>query len=204
MIASVRTVLGDGEIAIRSLDSADAVPLYEAVRESLPALERWLPWAHDGYTRRETEDWIASCTADWASGASFPFLIVDARAGTILGGAGVNRIDREHRFANVGYWVRTGRTGRGIATRAVRLVADFTFHDLGLTRLEIVADVDNAASRRVAEKAGARFECIARNRVVTRGHVRDAAVYSLIPADLGIAGCGSRGHSVGEGIAGFE
>jgi Acetyltransferases, including N-acetylases of ribosomal proteins len=190
MIAAMRTVLGDGEVTIRSLEPADAQPLYEAVRESIPALARWLPWAHDGYARHETEEWIASCVADWASGASFPFVIVDASTGAILGGTGVSRIDREHRCANLGYWVRSAWTGRGVATRAVRLVADFAFHDLKLTRIEIIADVDNAASRRVAEKAGARFECIARNRVVTRGRVRDAAVYSLVPADLEPAGAG--------------
>ena len=38
--------------------------------------------------------------------------------------------------ANVGYWVRTGQTGRGIATAAVRLVARFAFEELGLLRLE--------------------------------------------------------------------
>jgi len=62
--------------------------------------------------------------------------------------------------ANVGYWVRTGQTGQGIATAAVRRVARFGFEDLGLRRLELLVAVDNLASRRVAEKVGATFEGI--------------------------------------------
>jgi RimJ/RimL family protein N-acetyltransferase len=62
--------------------------------------------------------------------------------------------------AHVGYWVRTGQTGQGIATAAVRLIARFGFEDLGLQRLELLVAVENLASRRVAEKAGARFEGI--------------------------------------------
>ncbi|TAN54527.1 MAG: N-acetyltransferase, partial [Betaproteobacteria bacterium] len=53
------------------------------------------------------------------------------------------------------------------------------------TRLEIVAPVDNQPSRGVAEKAGAVFECIARNRVVLHGRPLAAAVYSLIPGQPG-------------------
>jgi ribosomal-protein-serine acetyltransferase len=74
-----------------------------------------------------------------------------------VGLVGLDRISASG-TANVGYWVRTGHTGQGIATAAVRLVARFGFEDLGLLRLELLIAVDNPASRRVAEKVGATFE----------------------------------------------
>ncbi len=42
----------------------------------------------------------------------------------------------------------------------------------------------NSASRRVAEKAGAVFEGVQRNRLLVAGRPRDACMYSLIPGDL--------------------
>ena len=39
----------------------------------------------------------------------------------------------------------------------------------------------NLASRAVAERIGAQFECIARNRLILRGRPVAAAVYSLVP-----------------------
>jgi RimJ/RimL family protein N-acetyltransferase len=53
-----------------------------------------------------------------------------------------------------------------------------------LIRIEIVVMPDNHASPRTAEKTGARFEAIARQRLWANGQTHDAAVYGLTPADL--------------------
>jgi RimJ/RimL family protein N-acetyltransferase len=66
----------------------------------------------------------------------------------------------------------------------VRLVARFGFGEIGLTRLEIAARIDNRPSRRVAENVGATFEGIARNRLVQHQRAYNAALYSLVPDDL--------------------
>src|SRR6185312_4258697 len=95
-------------------------------------------------------------------------------------------IVRPHRYANLGYCVRTSRTRQGLAARATRLAARYGFETLGLTRIEIVANPDNLGSRRVAEKAGARLEAIVRNRIVMHGQPLPAVLYSLVPEDLGL------------------
>jgi RimJ/RimL family protein N-acetyltransferase len=56
--------------------------------------------------------------------------------------------------AEIGYWVTREARGRGVATRTVLLVTHWALTDLGLTVIELLADVQNVASRRVAEKAG--------------------------------------------------
>ena len=52
----------------------------------------------------------------------------------------------------LGYWVKAGARGRGVATRAVVLVARFAFDELGAARVQLVTEPDNLASQRVAEK----------------------------------------------------
>ena len=64
------------------------------------------------------------------------------------------------------------------------LVARFGFDELKLRRIEIVAAINNKASQRVAEKAGATREGILRNRLVVRDKVYDTVMFSLIPGDL--------------------
>jgi RimJ/RimL family protein N-acetyltransferase len=73
---------------------------------------------------------------------------------------------------------------RGLATAAAQHVARFGFEQLGLIRIEIVALPDNAASRATALRIGARFESIARQRLLVEGQPRDAAVYGLLRSDL--------------------
>ena len=110
----------------------------------------------------------------------YTFAVVGNRDGRFLGTCGINQIDRMHLRANLGYWVRSTATGRGIATEATRLLARFGFETLRLERIEIVVNVGNLASGRVAEKAGALREGVARRRLRTNGESHDAVVYSLI------------------------
>jgi RimJ/RimL family protein N-acetyltransferase len=49
-----------------------------------------------------------------------------------------------------------------------------------------VIDVDNQASQRVAQKAGATREGILRNRLISHTGIRDAVMFSLVPSDLGL------------------
>jgi RimJ/RimL family protein N-acetyltransferase len=64
------------------------------------------------------------------------------------------------------------------------LCARFAFDELGFGRAEIVVIRANLASCRAAEKAGARFEGYARNRIYLHGDWHEAAMYSLVPGDL--------------------
>jgi RimJ/RimL family protein N-acetyltransferase len=178
--------LTDGDILVRRLRTDDVRPLYEAARESIPEISPWLPWCHENYAIEETEEFIASRTRADASEEAYSFGIFDKQTGKFLGGVGLNFFNRVHQMANLGYWVRTSAVGRGVASRATRLVARFGFEQLGLQRIEIIAAVPNIASQRVAEKVGAVRECVARKRLLINDEPNDAVVFSLLPEDVGL------------------
>ena len=145
-----------------------------------------MAWCHVNYSIEESSTWVLSREGAWNGATEYSFVITDARTGALLGSVGLNCIRRAHRFANLGYWVRSGQAGRGAATAATRLTARFGFEELGLTRIEIVAAAGNIASQRVAEKAGAKKEALLRNRLIVGGRPHDAVMYSLVPADFNL------------------
>jgi RimJ/RimL family protein N-acetyltransferase len=153
--------------------------LWEAARESVPEVSRWLPWCHAQYSMAEATEWIASRAPLAAEGREYTFAIIGAD-GRFLGACGINQINRIHRFANVGYWVRTSATGRGVATAALRQLAEFAFRTTDLVRLEVVCAVGNDRSQRVAERAGAVREGVLRDRLLLHGRPVDAVMYSLV------------------------
>lgn len=177
----MRIFYSNGVITIRPFESEDVPEFFAAVRGSVNDLGRWMPWCHADYSMDEAKAWLATCQAEWVRGTSYPFLIVESKSHEVVGSVDINQINSEHGFGNIGYWVASEYAGKGIATAAVKLVVQFGFEEIGLTRLEIIALTENVASHRVAEKAGARFECIARNRLVGWGKPYDAAVYSITP-----------------------
>ena len=89
------------------------------------------------------------------------------------------RVHNEH-YVSVGYMTAPWARGRGLMTEAVRLLTEWAL-ERGAARVELCVHPDNAASRRVVEKAGYTNEGIRRNGEVLRGEVRDLVVYSAIP-----------------------
>lgn len=173
-------IAGDG-LRIRSFEEGDLAAFVAAVRESAGTVGLWMPWCRADYTDAEAIAWFDRCRASQRAGQAYDVGIFAEDGKEPLGGIGINQLNRQHNLGNIGYWVRESRQRRGVATRAVRMMARYGFDCLQLTRLEIVAAVDNRVSRAVAEKAGAVFECIARNRLVVDGKPLSAAVYSLTP-----------------------
>lgn len=169
--------------AVRRLEPGDAPSLFAAVRASLPELVDSMPWCKPDYAIADAESWIAYTQAGWEKGTEYPLGIVHRGTGAVVGGTGVNQINRAHRTGNIGYWVSTPHAGRGVARYAARQAARLGFGELGLTRLEIVTTLHNLASQRVAESLGATREGLARNRLHVQGRPQDAIVYSLIPED---------------------
>jgi len=176
--------LTDGVLSLRAHRMTDAPSLADAVRESVATVGRWQDWCTETYDDAAAESWIGLCRQTWLLGDGFEMLIVDADTDAILGGMGVNHLNREHRFANLGYWVRESAQGTGIAGHCGRMAARFAFETVGVSRLEIVAAHDNLPSRKTAERIGGQLEGILRNRLVVNGSSVDAAMYSLVPDDL--------------------
>lgn len=177
--------LSDPPLTLQPLREEQAPALYRAVRASLEDLIPWMSWAHRDYSLAEARDWVRMANRQWREGRYYGFGIF-GQDGELIGISSLGQIHPYYRFANLGYWVHHAYRGQGIAGRAARLVARFGFESLGLLRIEIVIATENYASRRVAEKIGAHFEGILRNRLIVHGQVQDAAMYSLIPQDFGL------------------
>jgi RimJ/RimL family protein N-acetyltransferase len=170
-------------VRIRPYRREDAADLHAAARESVAEVFPWLAWCHAGYSMQEALEWSQSREELARQGVEYNFVIA-GEGGRFLGACGINQINQIHRFGNLGYWVRSSEAGRGVAVEAVRLLAQFAFVNTELVRLEILCALGNDRSRRVAEKAGAMFEGVLRDRVSVHGIPRDAALFSLVRASL--------------------
>jgi RimJ/RimL family protein N-acetyltransferase len=175
---------GEG-LLLRTYREGDAPLLFEAVRESIAEVSQWLPWCHENYSIEESREFVASRAGAAEGDEHYSFAVFESsNPDRLLGGVGLNFINRIHQFGNLGYWVRTSAAGHGIATRATRLAARFGFEQLGLHRIEIVAAVNNVASLRVAESAGAVREAVLRQRLLIHGQSQDAVMFSLVREDM--------------------
>jgi RimJ/RimL family protein N-acetyltransferase len=145
--------LRDGDLVLRPMRPADAGAITAACQD--PEIPRWT-LVPSPYTRADAEHFIATAADEAAAGRTVNLLAVDAADDRLLGSFGLMEIDRESGYGEIGYWVAADARGRGVATRATRLLAEWAHGELGLTRIEILPHKDNGPSRRVAEKLGFR------------------------------------------------
>jgi len=176
--------LTDDKVTLRPYRMSDSKESFTAIKESTAEISVWLPFAHKDYSLKENHAWVKQRPADWKKGKGYEFAILDAKDGRIIGGCGLNGIDRLNKKANLGYWVRTSDTGRGVAPAATLLLAKWGFEVLKLNRIEISVATGNARSLRVAEKVGAKREGVLRNRIVIGDKAHDAVMHSLIPGEV--------------------
>ena len=84
------------------------------------------------------------------------------------------------KMATIGYWLGQSYWGRGIATRALRLVVDYAFSTFSFVRLEASVYAWNPASARVLEKNGFTLEGRLRSRIFHDATLADELMYGLL------------------------
>jgi len=86
--------------------------------------------------------------------------------------------------ATIGYWVDRAVAGRGVMPTAVALVTDHCFRTVGLHRIEINIRPENAASLRVVEKLGFRYEGVRVRLLHIHGSWADHRSFALTAEEV--------------------
>jgi RimJ/RimL family protein N-acetyltransferase len=110
-------------------------------------------------TREETQALIRRVKARWAEWGFSWFSLFDKASGELIGAGGVQYLGTDSANPHeIGWRLRHDRWGQGLASEAARRLAAFAFEDLDAPLLCAVCHPDNAASARVMERLGMRYQ----------------------------------------------
>src|SRR3954451_6563673 len=116
-----------------------------------------------------------------STGERFDFAVTEADGPDVaLGTVIASRRHREN--YEVAYLAGSAGRGRGVMTRAVRLLCDWLFAE-GVGRIEVRTHPDNEASQRLAERCGFQREGLERRSIWLHNQRHDAILWSLLPDD---------------------
>lgn len=162
----------------------DVEPLVAAANESLPELQPWMPWAQEPATATTIAGFVGQTTGDWWRRTAFIYLTRDPGTGLVIGGCGLHaRLGVG--ALEVGYWVRTSHTGRGVATAAARLLTEAALDLDGVGRVEIRCDAANTRSAGVARRLGYRLAAIRPRPPATPGETEEQMIWIRARNDPG-------------------
>lgn len=171
-------------LVLRCPEVADTEIAHEGVLESIDALRPWMPWVEDDPVslRRRVED-VRRMRAGFDRGEDNTYFVFDRKDGRFVGGMGLHQ--RVGPLAlELGYWIRVGRQGSGLACEGAAALLRAAFDAMRAHHVEIRIEPENAASRAVVAKLGVPREATLRERFPRGGALRDVEVYTAFAADF--------------------
>ncbi|MEU1278292.1 GNAT family N-acetyltransferase [Streptomyces sp. NPDC005805] len=175
------TTLTTERLLLRTFTAGDTEAVFRSCQD--PDIQRWTTvpspyeWHHAAeYTERMVPD-------GWRNSTMCTFAVLTRDGGSLAASVSVTLRTFSGTW-EIGFWTGKEHRGQGIMTEALAAVSHWAFVRLGATRLEWRAEVGNAGSRAVAEKAGFRMEGSLRAALLNKDTLRDVWIGSLLPSDL--------------------
>ena len=134
---------------VRTLTREDAEIVFRAVDENRDRLRPFMPWERTTRSASDTLEFIERSLASPNDLEGNGIWVADTFAGSV----GLS-IDPLMNTGEIGYWVARQFEGRGLVSRACRVLIEHGFHEMHLHRIEIHAAADNRRSLAVAERLG--------------------------------------------------
>lgn len=145
-------------------------------------------WTHlpcDGTDRRNLERELRSAMLQRAQGMQYPFTIIDAHTGAVIGSTRLFDLHPEHKKLEIGWtWYDPAYWGSGHNLECKLLLFRFCFDTLKVHRIQLKTRDTNQRSQAAIQKVGAVYEgTLRKDRVMPDGRVRDTMVYSVLDDD---------------------
>jgi len=161
---SVRLTTERLELRLYRLDESDR--LLESLDSSRVETEPWESWTRALRTLDEAYAYVVRQrlnVRDLGTSRGVELGAFDLASGHHVGGVGLHSINTDTASGEVGYWLRTDRTGQGLATEAVGRVVSWMLGaqeggGLGLARVVARCSGENEASSRVCQRLGLPLE----------------------------------------------
>jgi [ribosomal protein S5]-alanine N-acetyltransferase len=134
------------------------------------------------YTAADAEAFLQYSDGVWQKREGARFGVFLREGERLLGGMGL-QANREHRHAELGYWIGVPFWGKGYCTEAVREVVKYGFEALELQRIFATHFVNNPASGRILQKIGMKHEGTLRRHILKWGEYLDVELYALLASE---------------------
>lgn len=131
-------------------------------------------------TIEETKEQMAFFADLEKNGSGIWWAVCSAENQTFYGAGGLNNWSKEHRKAEIGFWLLTDFWGQGIMHEAMPLICKYAFEKMNLHRIEGFVETDNINCKKAMEKLDFYHEGTLRDCEVKDGKFISLDVYTML------------------------
>jgi len=154
----------DLENVFRGLSHPDIIPHYGVRYDSLDATKAQMEFFFD-LEKNGTGMWWAICSLDNS---------------IFYGAGGLNSLSKEHKKAEIGFWLLPEYWGKGILSEAMPLICSYGFNQLGLHRIEGFVESKNENCKNAMKKSSFKLEGTMVDCEIKDGHFISLDIFALL------------------------
>lgn len=171
-------------LMLRPASRCDGKDLSNALAESFLDLYPWIPWARRNITVEQAEEFVRQIEANWLlknnkSLGLVIFMFEKDHPEKLIGSIALQEIDWNVPRMEVGYWIRTGYSGKGYMIEAINATTQYVFKEMKMRRVEIHCNPKNAKSIKIAQKLKYNLEARLKDNYVDHvsGNLADTLIF---------------------------
>lgn len=165
------------KINLRKLKKSDALSIYKNINDA--SIKKYL-LVPDPYKLTDAKKYIPRTQKKWRRGEGYSFGIEDKETKKIIGTISVDKINKEHKYAEIGYWLGKDYHRQGIMSEALSMVLDFAFRNLKLNCVWAGTFRPNKASQALLKKKGFKQVGVMENFFYRNGRWHDDMMWQLL------------------------
>jgi ribosomal-protein-alanine N-acetyltransferase len=157
-------VESDIENVFKGLSHPLIIKHYGISFDTLESTKEQMAWFSD-LEKSGTGMWFAVCSLDNKN---------------FFGAGGLNGISKEHKKAEIGFWLLPDYWGKGIMKEAMQQICDFGFNKLGLHRIEGFVEAENINCKNAMAKLDFQSEGTMRDCEIKNGKFISLDIYAKL------------------------
>jgi ribosomal-protein-serine acetyltransferase len=165
-------------IALEPLQSSHADTLFQLIDSDRAILSHYLYWVDGIKSVEDTRQYYIDQRLDRTIYGSHWFMLsVQSQAAGVIG---VKSINAEAQRAELGYWLHSKYSGRGIMTLSIKKAIEWLQHAYSVKEIEIQCYRENTASSQLALRVGAYQHQVVKNYASMNQAHKDLLIYRKV------------------------
>ena len=152
---------------------------FQQINQNREFLRQYLLWVDKTNSVDDCASASKMFADEWAKEKIFAYSLILKTTNKLVGSIDLHNIDKDNYKAEIGYWLAQQENGKGLISRAVKLIEKAAF-ELGFHRIELEIQKDNLPSIRVAENNNYKLEGIHKDALYKYGQFYDKLVFAKI------------------------
>ncbi|CAM4467138.1 ribosomal-protein-alanine N-acetyltransferase [Paenibacillus endophyticus] len=178
--------MNNNRVYIRLMADKDSEQLHAIRQRNYYFFKPFEPIRPDEYFTLEEQRRIIQAGIKGAEeDRNYVFGVFEKQSESLMGRIELSGVVRgPFQNASLGFFMDEVHNGKGYMTEAIGLVLEYAFSEVGLHRIQAGVMPRNLASVRVLEKAGFRYEGLAKRYLKINGEWEDHALYAITTEDV--------------------